>query len=77
MEASGETAVTTLPVERDLVEETNNPLEPRRADGIPNLMSCCLRDFGQAMDPPYIHFQIPEVEMLTCFHTGHEDSKGT
>lgn len=28
-------------------------LEPGRADGIPNLMSCCLHDLGQAVDPPH------------------------
>lgn len=30
-------------------------LEPEKADGMPNLMSCCLCDLGQATDPPCLH----------------------
>lgn len=47
-------------------------LEPGKADGMPNLASCCLCDLGQATDPPYSHFPTPKkMGMLPSFCTGH------
>lgn len=41
-------------------------LEPGRADGMPNLVSCCLCDLGQATDPPFSHF--PTSKKWECYH---------